>query len=62
MVRLLIENGCDVSKPAHAHTTFDPLDQIVGGPASLGSRVVTPLKLAKSDLIRELLKEAGARD
>lgn len=62
VVKLLIESGCDVNAPARSIKRFQPLDEVVGKPVSLGGRSVTPLSLAKSERIRDLLIKSGAQN
>lgn len=62
IVKLLIESNADVNKPARSIRGFQPLDEIAGKPVPLGGRAVTPLSLAKSDQIRQLLVNSGARN
>jgi ankyrin repeat protein len=62
MVKLLVENGADVNKSAVISSRFEPLDELAGHPVSLGGKKVTPLDIAKSSGIRQILIEAGAKE
>jgi cytohesin len=61
IVKLLMDHGADVNRPAQHISSFDPLNQVAGQVVTLGTQAVTPLSLAKSDRVKELLQKAGAK-
>jgi len=62
-VKLLIEKGCDINKTASPASSWEPIDELVGKRVTFASgKSATPLQRARSDRMRQLLRDAGAHE